>query len=602
MNEYYLITLSLLLVLGVGCQLLAWQMRVPAILFLLLTGFIVGPFTGAFDPDTVFGNLLFPMVSLGVAVILFEGSLTLRFTDISKSATTVVWRLVSIGLLITLAVASISAHHLMGIDMKIALLFGAIVTVTGPTVIMPMLRSIRPKADVANVLRWEAIVIDPLGAILAVILYEYVISQGAQGLVWLTMGKVFLSGALLGTIFAGVLAFIVRHHIVPDFLMKIFILAYVIGVYTACDLIQSESGLLAVTIMGIVMANMKGIYLEEILDFKESLSIIIISGLFIILAARMDLAAFSTAGWTSILVLLVIMIVARPLGIFFSTLGSGLSWKERALMSWIAPRGIIAAAIAPLFALKLEAYNIEGAEMLAPLVFIIIIGTVVLQSLTAGPLAVFLGVAEPEPNGVLIVGANRLARTIAHALKDNGFNVLLAGTNWEDISEARMEGLSTFFGNVVSEYADRHMDLMGIGKMLAISKLPTENALASMRYRREFGNKNVFIIKTEEERRAREKDHIANQYTAPFLFGGDMTQAQLTALLAQGHEIRSTGLTENFTYENFLKQYEDEALPLFIITKRKTLEPFIEDMLIKPEAGSTILSLLPPQEKGKAEK
>lgn len=595
MNELYLITITMLLVAGIGCQLLAWRMKLPAILFLLLTGFIVGPLTGAFDPDTIFGDLLFPMVSLGVAVILFEGALTLNFEQISKSAN-VVWRLVSVGALITMAIACAAAHYLAGVDLSIALLFGGIVTVTGPTVIMPMLRSIRPTPEVSNILRWEAIVIDPIGAILAVMMYEYIISHEAQDL-WWTMGKLFLSGAVLGTVFAGILAYIVRHHLIPDFLMKIFILAYVIGVFTACDLIQSESGLLAVTIMGVVVANMKGIYLEEILDFKESLSIIIISGLFIILAGRMELSAFTTAGWTSLLVLLVILFVARPVSMFFSTVGSNLNWRERFLMSWIAPRGIIAAAIAPLFALKLEKHDIAGAEMLAPLVFIIIIGTVVLQSLTAGPLARFLRVAEPEPSGVLIVGANRLARAIASALQEAKFNVLLASTNWDDISDARLAGLQTFFGNVVSEHADRHMDLMGIGKLLAISKLPTENALASMRYRREFGNKNVFIIKTEEERRTREKDYIADEYTAPFLFGGNMTQAQLTGLLSSGHEIRATDLTEKFTYDKFLKQYEDEALPLFVVTKKHQLIPFIEGQPVSPEPGATILSLLPPQDK-----
>lgn len=576
--------------------MLAWKMRVPAILFLLLMGFIVGPVTNVFDPDTIFGDLLFPMVSLGVAVILFEGSLTLRFSEISKSATMVMWRLVSVGVVITLAVASIAAHKLAGIDMTIALLFGAIVTVTGPTVIIPMLRSIRPNAEVSNVLRWEAIVIDPIGAIAAVMMYEYTVSQEAQDL-WWAMGKLLLSGALLGTIFAAILAYIVRHHLIPDFLMKVFILAYVIGVFTACDLIQSESGLLAVTIMGVVIANMRGVYLEELLDFKETLTIIIISGLFIILSARMELSAFVTAGWSSLLVLLAILLVARPLSMFVCTLGSKLNWKERLLMSWIAPRGIIAAAIAPLFALKLEKYGVEDAEMLAPLVFIIIIGTVVLQSLTAGPLARLLGVSEPEPRGVMIVGANRLARAIALSLQENGFSVLVASTNWDDISEARLAGLKTFFGNVISEHADRHMDLMGIGKMLGISRLPTENALASMRYRREFGNKNVFIIKTEEERRIREKDYIADEYTAPFLFGGDMTQAQLTGMLSRGYEIRATGLTDAFTYDDFLKKYEDEALPLFVITKKKTLTPFIEGVVIKPESGSTILSLLPPQDK-----
>lgn len=582
------------MVIGIGCQILAWRLKLPAILFLLLTGFIAGPVTGAISPDDMFGDLLFPIVSLGVAVILFEGSLTLRFEDISKNAN-VVWRLVSIGMIITFAVAASAAYHLGQVTLPIALLFGAIVTVTGPTVIMPLLRSVRPTPEASNILRWEAIVIDPIGAIMAVLVFEYVTMDDMSEL-WLTLAKLFLSGVVIGVLCAGMLTYIVRKHLVPDFLMKVMILAYVIGVYTLCDFIQPESGLLAVTIMGIYMANRKGLYLEEILDFKESLSIIIISGLFILLAARMDINTVIQAEWSGMLVLLAIIFVARPLSVFFSTIGSRLNWRERAIISWIAPRGIIAAAIAPLFALKLEAQNFEGADMLTSLVFIIIVGTVIIQSVTAGPLARLLRVAEPEPSGVLIVGANKLARAIGVALKEAEFNVLLADTNWDDVSEARMIGLKTFFGNVVSEHADRHMDLMGIGKMLAISKQPSINALAAMRYRREFGGNNIYVIKTEEERRTREKDHIAQGYTAPCLFSGHMTQAQITAMLVTGYEIRATQITENFTYEDFMQKYKDESLPLFAITKKHKLVPYIEKINVTPEPGWTILSLLPAQD------
>ena len=598
MDESHLITLSLLVVVGIACQLLAWRLRIPAILFLLTAGFIAGPVTGVFDPDALLGDLLFPFVSLGVGVILFEGSLTLHFDQISKNAT-VVWRLVSIGMLATLVVASAAAYYFTGINLSIALLFGAIVTVTGPTVIMPLLRSVRPSAEVSNILRWEAIVIDSLGAILAVIVYEFIILEHSSHL-FITLGKLIFSGLILGFVFAGALGYVLRHHLIPDYLIKISILGYVLGVFTLCNVIQEESGLLAVTIMGMVLANTKGIMLEEILDFKESLSILIISSLFLVLSARIDLDTVVQAGPGSLLVLAAIILVARPVGVFLSTVGSKLSLEERAILGWIAPRGIIAASIAPLFALKLEAYDVADADMLTPLVFIIIVGTVVIQSLTSSPLARAIGVAEPEPSGVLIVGSGRLARAIGSALKDADFRVLLADTNWDGIKEARMLGLNTFFGNVVSEHADRHMDLMGIGKMLAITSRPSENALASMKYRREFGSKNVFIIKTEEERHTREKDYIAYEYTAPFLFGGNATQAQLTGLLASGHEIRATGLTENFTYEDFLKKHKEDALPLFVITKSHNLVPYLDGNALNPEPGATILSLLPEAEKDKS--
>lgn len=591
MNEHYMITLALLLVGGIACQILAWRMRLPAILFLLLAGFIAGPVLGIFDPDHMFGDMLFPIVSLGVAVILFEGSLTLRFEEIQKNGH-VVWRLVSIGALVTMMVGAYAAHKIASVPLPIALLFGAIVTVTGPTVIMPLLRSVRPNPEVSNILRWEGIVIDPMGAILAVLMFEY-ITMIDNNEIWIVLGRLLASGTLIGIGAAAILAFILQRHLLPHFLLKITILAAVIGVFTLCDTIQPESGLLAVTIMGIVLANTKGIYLEEILDFKESLSILIISGLFMILSARMDMEVFTQAGWPSILVLLVLVFFARPLGVFLSTIGAKLNWRERALIGWIAPRGIIAAAIAPLFALKLEMKGIENASLLSSLVFIVIVGTVVIQSLTARPLARLLKVSEPEPSGVLIVGANTLARAIGRSLQSHGFKVLLADTNWENVRKARMEGLKTFFGNVVSEHADRHMDLMGIGKLLAVTKRPTLNALACIRFRREFGAKNVFIIKTEEEHQARERDYIADDYSAPFLFGGSITQKQLSQLLQDGREIRLTSITDEFTYDDFLEKYKGDSVPLFAINKRGQLIPYIENSTINPETGWSILSLLP---------
>ncbi len=597
MDHNALFFLTGLLVVGVICQLVAWRLQLPAILFLLLTGFVVGPVTGFFDPDTMFGDLLFPMVSLGVAVILFEGALTLRFEEI-KANVSVLTRLVTVGAIITMIVGCTAAYYLTNVNFNIALLFGAIITVTGPTVIMPLLRTVRPKADVANILRWEGIVIDPLGAIFAVLVFEYITASNNAD-IWFVLAKLCASGIFIGTICAAIVAFVLRYHIIPDFLIKIFILAIVVGSYALCDFIQVESGLLAVTIMGIVLANTKDLHLEEILDFKESLSILIISGLFIILSARMDMNAFMQAGWGALAVLGVVILVGRPLSIFISTFGSKLDWRQRTLLGWIAPRGIIAAAIAPLFTLKLESKGVEGAELLSPLVFTIIVGTVVIQSLTAGPIARFLGISEPVSSGVLVVSAGKLARAIAIALKDSGFSVMLADTNWDNVKEARMLGLQTFYGNVVSEHADRHMDLMGIGKLLAISKRPTVNALASMRYRREFGTKNVFIIKTEEERHTREKDHIAQEYTAPFLFGGSVTQAQLTGLLSSGYEIRSTPLTENFGYDSYIETHGDKAIPLFAITKKGQLVPYIENIIVNPEAGWTILSLLPRQERDK---
>ncbi|MBG4175116.1 sodium:proton antiporter, partial [Pseudomonas aeruginosa] len=395
-------------------QWLAWRLRLPAILFLLLSGIVAGPLLGWLDPDEMFGPLLFPLVSLAVALILFEGSLTLHFSE-WKEIGTVVHRMVTIGALSTWGVIALAAHYLLDFSWEMALLFGTLTLVTGPTVIVPMLRVVRPKAAVANILRWEGIVIDPIGALLAVVVYSFIISSG-EGEGWLhslqTFGGVILCGSLFGILGGWALGIVLRRHWLPDYLHNLATLAAVLGVFIASNRVMHESGLLAVTLMGMGLANMKGVDVRQILHFKENLSVLLISGLFILLAARLDINALLGLGPAALLVLLLIQFVARPLNVALSTWGSPLSWRERALLSWIAPRGIVAAAVSAIFAIRLSAEGHAQAALLVPLTFLVIIGTVVLQSATARPLARLLKVAEPSPSGYLIVGATPVGRAI----------------------------------------------------------------------------------------------------------------------------------------------------------------------------------------------
>ncbi|MDZ7827484.1 MAG: sodium:proton antiporter [Gammaproteobacteria bacterium] len=476
-----LFLLAAILVAGVAAQWLAWRTRLPAILFLLGLGLIAGPLTGVLDPDALFGDLLFPMVSLAVAVILFEGALTLRFEEI-RGLAAVVRNLVTLGAVITWAVVALAAHLLVGLDPGIALLFGAMVVVTGPTVIVPMLRTVRPTERIASTLRWEGIVIDPLGALLAVLVFQAVIAGYGEG-TGLSLLFTFLTtvgtGTAIGCAAGYALAVALRRHWLPEYLHNVITLALVAAVFTTSDMLRHESGLLAVTVMGMTMANTRDTPLEDILDFKESLSLLLISGLFIVLAARLQLDRLLELGPAALALLAVVMFLARPLAVAASTLGSELSLRERTLVAWIGPRGIVAAAVSAVFALRLQDAGIDQAALIVPLTFVVILGTVIIQGLTAGPLAKLLGVAEPEPRGVLIVGAHPLARAIGTALKEAGFPVQL----WRDagreaVREARMEGLRAFYGSPVSEHADRHLDLIGMGRLLALSPSAQLNALS----------------------------------------------------------------------------------------------------------------------------
>ena len=579
---------------ALGCQWLAWRLKLPAILFLLLTGIVVGPVLGWLDPQELLGPLLMPLVSLAVALILFEGSLTLHVSE-WREIGSVVHRLVTVGALSTWAVITLATHWLLGFDWLLALLFGTLTLVTGPTVIVPMLRVVRPKASIANILRWEGIVIDPIGALLAVVVYSFIISRAAgDGLSHslLTFGGVILCGSLFGLIGGWVLGHILRRQWLPEYLHSLATLAAVLGIFIASNQIMHESGLLAVTLMGMWMANMKGVDVRHILHFKENLSVLLISGLFILLAARLDLNAMIALGPVVLVLLLIIQFIARPLNVLLSTFGSKLNWRERALLAWIAPRGIVAAAVSAIFAIRLDQAGHEGALLLVPLTFAVIIGTVVLQSATARPLARLLKVAEPAPSGFLIVGANGPARVVGKALQQLGSRVLLTDSNWENIRAARMENLPTYFGNPASQHAEAHLDLVGLGHLLALSPSGELNALAAMRFRHEFGHQRLYALASGQESQRTDKHRASHEHRGQALGDRPLTYSQLANALNQGAELYSTQLTENFTWEDYQALHGSRATLLFARDSSGWVYVVTPESDLKPGPGWTLLALI----------
>jgi len=579
---------------ALGCQWLAWRLKLPAILFLLLAGIVLGPVLGWLNPQTLFGPLLMPLVSLAVALILFEGSLTLHLSE-WREIGTVVRRLVTLGALSTWAVITVATHWLLGFDWLLALLFGTLTLVTGPTVIVPMLRVVRPKASIANILRWEGIVIDPIGALLAVVVYSFIISRAAgDGLSHslLTFGGVILCGSLFGLIGGWVLGHILRRQWLPEYLHSLATLAAVLGIFIASTQIMHESGLLAVTLMGMWMANMKGVDVRHILHFKENLSVFLISGLFILLAARLDLNAMIALGPVVLVLLLIIQFIARPLNVLLSTFGSKLNWRERALLAWIAPRGIVAAAVSAIFAIRLDQAGHEGALLLVPLTFAVIIGTVVLQSATARPLARLLKVAEPAPSGFLIVGANGPARVVGKALQQLGSRVLLTDSNWENIRAARMENLPTYFGNPASQHAEAHLDLVGLGHLLALSPSGELNALAAMRFRHEFGHQRLYALASGQESQRTDKHRASHEHRGQALGDRALTYSQLANALNQGAELYSTQLTENFTWEDYQALHGSRATLLFARDSSGWVYVVTPESDLKPGPGWTLLALI----------
>jgi NhaP-type Na+/H+ or K+/H+ antiporter len=595
MNEQHiLLAFATIGASALACQWLAWRLRLPAILFLLITGILAGPLLGLLDPQALFGDLLFPVVSMAVALILFEGSLTLHLSE-WREIGSVVRRMVTIGALATWAVIAISTHVLLGFNWEMALLFGSLTLVTGPTVIVPMLRVVRPKASIANILRWEGIVIDPIGALLAVVVYSFIIAS-SEGNGWNhglgTFAGVIACGSLFGIASGWALGHVLKRRWLPDYLHNLAVLATVLGAFIAANEVMHESGLLAVTLMGMWLANMKGVDVRHILHFKENLSVLLISGLFILLAARLDLNALLALGPAVLLLLAIIQFVARPLNVALSTFGSNLNWRERALLAWISPRGIVAAAVSAIFAIRLGELGYEGAQLLVPLTFAVIIGTVVLQSATARPLAKLLKVAEPAPSGFLIVGANPVARALGTALQDLGNRVLLCDSSWENISAARMEKLPTYFGNPTSQDAEAHLDLVGLGHLLTLSPSSELNALACMHFRHDFAASRRFNLPSGADGRRSDKHRSRDEVRGRPLGNRALSFPQFASRLSKGAEIRTTTLTNAFDWQAYQNLHGDRAVVLIARDPNGWIHIASQPFELIPRAEWTLVALI----------
>ncbi len=535
MSEHPLLAFALLAALCGICQWLAWRLKQPSIVFLLMAGLIVGPVTNLLNPNELFGDLLFPFVSVSVAIILFEGGLTLKMNDI-KGHGSVVMRLITLGVLITWVLLAVAVHYIFDLSWPIAFVFGSITVVSGPTVIKPLLRAVRPNAKISHLLHWEGILIDPVGVFLALLVFEYVL-LGQPGIaapkLLFILTKLIVTGTILGLAGGFAATYMLRHYLVPDYLKNVLTLMFVVVMFAISETIQHESGLLAVTIMGIYLANARGLHVDEILHFKENLTVILISTLFIVLAARLDLSALPYFGAGLILLILVAQFIIRPINVFFCTLGSDLNKRERIFLGWIAPRGIIAAAVSSLFALRLQEANVPQTEFLVPLTFSLIVGTVVLQSFTAKPLADKLGISNPEPHGVLIHGISTMSLKLATALREHAIKVRFSDTSWSHVRKARQSGFEAYHGNPTSGHAEENLDLQGIGKLIALSENRDTNALAGIHFRQEFGSNAVFTLESASEDDAYERFDTANRHRANALFDSALNHGALQRRLRE---------------------------------------------------------------------
>ncbi len=591
MSEDIIIWSAVIVMLGIAAQWIAWLVRVPSILVLLVFGIVAGPLTGIIDPDAIFGDTLLPMVSLAVAVILFEGGLSLKLDEL-RGQGAVVNRLVITGTIVTWILGAVAAYYVLGFTVQMALLLGAILVVTGPTVIIPLLRQIRPTRRVACVLRWEAIVTDPLGAVFAVLVYEAIAGgrfHQVHGVAALGILKTLLAGGVTGLGAGFILIALLKRYLVPDFMQNAVTLFMIFGSYTFSNLVQPESGLLAVTLLGAFLTNRGGVNISHIVEFKENLRVLLISVLFIVLAARLKTDGFSHLALESLLFTAVMVFVVRPAAVMVSTLGSALTWSERAFIALVAPRGIVAAAVSSVFALRLvEAGSAQGAELLS-VTFYVIIATVVFYGLGAGVFARLLGVAMAKPSGFFIIGASSWAQELAKTLMDTGLKVALVDTNRASVMAARMRGLKAYHGSGTSESVLKDIDMDGIGRLLAMTPNNETNSLAILHFKRIFDSSELYQLVLGKSPGKSMSDGLHGR----FLFGPDCDYWSISRRFARGAVLKKTRLTEEFGYEDFLKKFPS-ATPLFLVSDTGEASVFTRTKIPQAVPGQTLISIVDP--------
>jgi NhaP-type Na+/H+ or K+/H+ antiporter len=514
-----MVELAGIIILGILAQWLAWRTKVPSILPLVLIGLVVGPLSTLWmadghkliEPvyDAANGHGLFPsdylfnFVSLAIGIILFEGGLTLKKREI-KTVGPAIGKLISVGSLVTLVGGAIAARSIMDLSWSMALQFSALIIVTGPTVITPILRNVPLNRTISTVLKWESILIDPIGVLVAVLVFEFIKSGGTVGEftfhAFKEFIKIILIGLALGIVSAYALYFFIKKELVPHNLMNVFTLAMVLMVFVFSDILSHESGLLTVVVMGTVMGNLDVPNFQDVLIFKESLSVLLISILFIVLAAHIDMHSLMLVwDWRCFLLFGAVVLLLRPLGVFLSTRQSELQLKEKIFISWIGPRGIVAAGIASLFGFKLMDQGEPGAECITPLVFFIVPGTVVLNASTARGEAKLLKVIQPASNGILIIGANKAARVIAQYLKKNKRHVVLVDSSSTNVKKAQALGLEAFQVNIFTEDLEQHIELLDIGYLIAMTVNQEVNVFAAQKYKDIFGENGTFRLLSPEE-------------------------------------------------------------------------------------------------------
>ncbi len=604
--EQQAIMIALVGVLGIGAQWLAWRTGWPAIVLMLAAGFIAGPVLGQLgypllDPKAAFGDLLEPMVGIGVALILFEGGLSLDFRELRKYGGGV-WRLVLLGVPIGWLLGSLASYYIAGLVWPVAILFAGILVVTGPTVVLPLLRQSSVQQRPAALLKWEAIVNDPIGALCAVIAYEYFRATQAGGTAFEVVPEIALAGVLSGLIgyaAAWLVGWSFPRGLVPEFLKVPVLLVAVVGTFVICNGIEHEAGLVAVTVMGVALANMHVSSLRSIHPFKQNIAVLLVSGIFILLSASLDVSKLSylnpltVEGLRLYLFLLALLFLVRPATILLSLLGSSVPWNERLFLAWIEPRGIVLVAISGLFALRLSELGYGDGSILIGLSFAVVVTTIVAHGFTIDFVARILQVKGASRPGLLIAGATEWTVALAEILHKSGTPVMIVDSSWRRLKPARVLGLPTYHGEILNEATEYNLDLAPFQSLIAATDNEAYNALVCSDFAPEIGTDKVYQLgegADDDDHRALPASLRGRALFASGLGVEDVHQRQQA-----GWVFRRTRLSEQFDLKAARENLPEAANMLLLIKPSGELKFFTHAAAPEPQPGDQIISFSPPR-------
>lgn len=583
-------TIALIVGLGIAIQWFAARVRLPALILLIACGILLGPTFGVIDPDELLGDLLTPLISVAVAIVLFEGGLTLRVEE-ARRAGPVLGRLILSGLVVGFAAVTALGVTVAGMSLPTAAVLGAILVVTGPTVILPMLRQARISMRPATLLKWEGIVNDPLGALLAVFVFQIAVADPTyEGnflpLVLELLGRAVGAG-LIGVLAGAVLGRALRADLLTETLKSPAMLAAVLLVYAAGEQVGEENGLLAVTVFGIVLANVEDASIADIQHFKEQISVLLVSILFIVLSARISFEDVSALLGAPLLLVALVLFAVRPLVVAGATWRTKLPTNERLLVAWIAPRGVVAAAVAGAFETRMLEVGYEDARLLVPIVFGVIVATVLLQGFTIQRLARRLDLGARPGTGILIVGASNWALALAEALAKAGAFVALADTRYHRVSRARRRGFLSYYGDVLSDEAQYELPLERISWVLAATDDDSYNALVCLDFARELGRSAVLQLTPERGEAGREGEHRTLGRTP---WGEAGSYRALAGAYWVREQFKVTKLTDEFTLQDLFRRNPNATL-LFRV-QDGAVSPIDADN--QPGTGSQVVFLEEP--------